>query len=101
MACTLIVKICFDLQLGLPDNSRLHQGLFTSKAYKLVYIHKHKEYIRQGNKPGITYYTLSEWITRIYLHEFTNNEQKISLLHEALTSVVLKISSSLLVNQYR
>ena len=37
----------------------------------------------------------------IYLHEFTNNEREISIPHEALPSAVLKISSSLLVNEYR
>ena len=26
---------------------------------------------------------LSEWIMRIYLHKFTNNEWEISILHEA------------------
>ena len=37
----------------------------------------------------------------IYLHEFTNNEREISIPHEAYPSVVLKISSSLLVNERR
>ena len=41
--------------------------------------------------------TLSEWIIGIYLHEFTNNEREISIPHEA--AEVLKISSSLLVNE--
>ena len=39
---------------------------------------------------------LSEWIIGIYLHEFTNNERETSIPRE-----VLKISSSLLVNEYR
>ena len=37
----------------------------------------------------------------IYLHEFANNEREISIPHEALPSAVLKISSSLLVNEYK
>ena len=43
-------------------------------------------------------YSLSEWIIGIYLHEFTNNEQDISIPHEA---GVLQISRSLLVNECR
>ena len=42
---------------------------------------------------------LSEWIIGIYLHEFTNNEREISVPHEALPNAVLKVSSSLLVNE--
>ena len=41
---------------------------------------------------------LGEWIIGIYLHEFANNESEISIPHEA---AVLKISSSLLVNECR
>ena len=41
---------------------------------------------------------LSEWIIGIYLHEFSNNEQDISILHKA---VELRISRSLLVNECR
>ena len=35
------------------------------------------------------------------MNEFTNNEREISIPYEALPSAVLKISSSLLVNEYR
>ena len=42
---------------------------------------------------------LSEWIIGTYLHEFTNNERDISISHEALPSVVCKVSSSLFVNE--
>ena len=44
---------------------------------------------------------LSEWIIGIYLHEFTNNEREISIPDEALPSAVLKVSSSLLVKEYK
>ena len=37
----------------------------------------------------------------IHLQEFTKNEREISILYKALPSAVLKISSSLLVNEYR
>ena len=60
---------------------------------------------------------LSEWIIVIYLHEFTNSEREVSIPHSVFTctsslimnekfqyparppSAVLKISSSLLVNE--
>ena len=35
------------------------------------------------------------------MNEFTNNEREISIPYEASPSAVLKISSSLLVNEYR
>ena len=44
---------------------------------------------------------VSELIIGIYLHVFTNNEREISIAHKALPSAVLKISSSLLLNEYR
>ena len=59
------------------------------------------ETIHIGNCHYIYYLqvnTLSEWIIiGIYLHEFTNNERQISIP----PSAVLKISSSLLVNDCR
>ena len=43
---------------------------------------------------------LGEWISGIYLHEFTNNEREISIPHEA-AECGIEISCSLLVNLCR
>ena len=40
-------------------------------------------------------------LSGFYLHEFTNNERELSIPHATLPSAVLKISSSLIVNEYR
>ena len=49
-------------------------------------LHKVQSYLK--------FSALSDWIMEIYLYEFTNNIQEISIPHSAKPPAVLKISST-------